>query len=144
MGLLQRLGLGRASPPPNINTLLQMISRRAERLDAHQQAETFVSLGGIEHTLLNRDNRIIFGRRGTGKTHVMSFIADAAKKKGEMALLLDLRKIASNSYIYTDESLTLAERGTACSETFWLRSMMHSWIRSLHPEVVTTSIGSHR
>jgi hypothetical protein len=144
MGLLQRLGLGRASPPPNINTLLQMISRRAERLDAHQQAETFVSLGGIEHTLLNRDNRIIFGRHGTGKTHVMSFIADAAKKKGEMALLLDLRKIASNSYIYTDESLTLAERGTACSETFWLRSMMHSWIRSLHPEVVTTSIGSHR
>src|SRR5712671_8240307 len=94
MRLLQRLGLGRAPPPP-INTLLQMISRRAERLDAHQQAETFVSLGGIEHTLLNHDNRVIFGRRGTGKTHVMSFVADAAKK-GEMALLLDLRTIGSN------------------------------------------------
>jgi hypothetical protein len=112
MGLLQRLGLGRASPPPKINTLLQMISRRAERLDAHQQAETFVSLGGIEHTLLNHDNRVIFGRRGTGKTHVMSFVADAAKKKGEMALLLDLRTIGSNSYIYTDESLSLSERAT--------------------------------
>jgi hypothetical protein len=112
MRLLQRLGLGRASPPPRINTLLQMISRRAERLDAHQQAETFVSLGGIEHTLLNHDNRVIFGRRGTGKTHVMSFVADAAKKKGEMALLLDLRTIGSNSYIYTDESISLPERAT--------------------------------
>jgi hypothetical protein len=115
---LQRLGLGRALPPPHINTLLQMISRRAERLDAHQQAETFVSLGGIEHTLLNHDNRIIFGRRGTGKTHVMSFVADTAKKKGEMALLLDLRTIGSNSYIYADESLQFAERATRLLRDF--------------------------
>ena len=48
-----------------------------------ESAETFVSLGGIERTLLNHDNRIIFGRRGTGKTHVMSFVADTAKKNGE-------------------------------------------------------------
>jgi len=118
MGLLQRLGLRRASPPPNINSLLQMISRRAERLDAHQQAETFVSLGGIEHTLLNFDNRVIFGRRGTGKTHVMSFVADSAKKKGQMALSLDLRTIGSNSYIYADESFSLQERATRLLRDF--------------------------
>jgi hypothetical protein len=118
MGFLQRLGLGRASPPPKINSLLQMISRRAERLDPHQQAETFVSLGGIEHTLLNPDNRVIFGRRGTGKTHVMSFVADSAKKKGQMALSLDLRTIGSNSYIYTDESLSLQERATRLLRDF--------------------------
>jgi Cdc6-like AAA superfamily ATPase len=96
-----------------------MISRRAERLDAHQQAETFVSLGGIEHVLLNHDNRVVFGRRGTGKTHVMSFVADAAKK-GEMALLLDLRTIGSNSYIHTDESLSLSERATHLLREFFI------------------------
>jgi Cdc6-like AAA superfamily ATPase len=128
MRLLQRLGLGRAPPPPRINTLLQMISRRAERLDAHQQAETFVSLGGIEHTLLNRDNRVIFGRRGTGKTHVMSFVADAAKKKGEMALLLDLR--TSLSHFPSERHI--------CSATFYLHCTMHYSIKSQHPGVVTT------
>jgi hypothetical protein len=95
-----------------------MISKRAERLDAHQQAETFVSLGGIERTVLNHDNRVIFGRRGTGKTHVMAFVADSARKRGEIALVLDLRTIGSNSYIYADESLAFSERATRLLRDF--------------------------
>ena len=117
MGNLKLLGLGKTAPP-NINTSLQKISRRAERLDPHQQAETFVSLGGIEHTLLNADNRIIFGRRGTGKTHVMSFVADTAKKKGEMVISLDLRTIGSNSYIYSDDNVSVSERATRLLRDF--------------------------
>src|SRR5262245_26716942 len=103
-------GLRREQPP--INTLLQQISKRAERLDPKQQAETFVSIGGIEATLLNPDHRVIFGRRGTGKTHVMSFVAGRAKQKGEIAIRIDMRTTGSNSYIYGDPKETVATRST--------------------------------
>jgi Cdc6-like AAA superfamily ATPase len=142
MGLLERLGLRRASPP-SINALLQMISKRAERLDAHQQAETFVSLGGIENTLLNNENRIIFGRRGTGKTHVMAFVAGAARKKDEIALLIDLRTIGSGltaTSTRTNPSHCPSEQ-RACFAIFCLPSMIHCWTRLPHRTVVMTPIG---
>lgn len=117
MGLLKMLGITK-SQPPKINTLLQMISKRAERLDPLQQAKTFVSLGGIEQIVLNPENRIIFGRRGTGKSHLFSYVSDTALKKQEFALVLDLRKIGSNSYIYNDDTYPLSERATRLLRDF--------------------------
>ena len=111
------LGLER-QPEAKINDLLQRLTRRAERLDAAQQAQTFVSLGGMEHSLLNAENRVVFGRRGTGKTHIMSFVAETARNRGELAVQLDLRSIASNSYIYIDETMPIAERATRLLRDF--------------------------
>jgi len=48
----------------------------------------------------------------------MAYVADAARKKGEMALLLDLCTIGSNSYIYADESLSFSERATRLLRDF--------------------------
>lgn len=104
--------------PESINALLQQISKRAERLDTKQQAETFVSLGGIENTLLSQDNRVIFGRRGTGKTHVMSFVADRARVNGQIGILIDLRTIGSNSYLYQNQDRSLADRATLLLRDF--------------------------
>lgn len=84
---------------PEINDSLQKITRRAERLSPLMQAETYVSIGGIESTLLSTDNRIIFGRRGTGKTHVIGYVSDKVKNQGDYSLILDMRTIGSNSYI---------------------------------------------
>lgn len=112
MSILNFLGLGEEEPPPSINAVFQQITRRAERLDPQQQAQTFVSLGGIENTLLNADNRVIFGRRGTGKTHVLAHVAEAARKGGNLPIMIDLRTIGSNSYLYADESQPIAYRAT--------------------------------
>ena len=101
-----------------INDLLQKLTRRAERMEPSQQAETFVSLGGMEHSLLNSENRVVFGRRGTGKTHIMSFVAEAARKRGDLAVQIDLRSVGSNSYIYVDASLSVAERATRLLKDF--------------------------
>jgi predicted NACHT family NTPase len=117
MGLLKMLGLAR-EPPPRVTDLLQQVSKRAERLDPHQQAGTFVSIGGVESALLNIDNRVIFGRRGTGKTHLLFYVAEAAKKRGEIAVLMDIRTLGSNSYIYNDESLSIADRATRLLRDF--------------------------
>lgn len=105
-------------PPPRLNDVLQAITRRAERLDPKTQAATYVALGGIENTLLNEDNRIIFGRRGTGKSHVIAFIADTISKRGELPIDIDLRYIGSNSYYYIDEGVPIADRATRLIRDF--------------------------
>lgn len=111
MGLFEKLGFS-VAPPPHVNEQLQAITRRAERLNPEEQAKTFVALGGLEGALLNTDNRIIFGRRGTGKTHILSFVAEAARTKGSIAVHIDIRSIGSNSYLYIDERVSVAERAT--------------------------------
>jgi hypothetical protein len=116
--MFERLFGTKPMEPPRINDLLQQISKRAERLDSSQQAKTFVAVGGMDSTLLNTDHRIIFGRRGTGKTHLLSHIADTARKRGEFAVLIDLRTMGSNSYIYGDENLSIGERATRLLKDF--------------------------
>jgi hypothetical protein len=64
-----------------INSRLQQLTRRAERNDPATLKETFVSVGGIEHALLNRDHKIMFGRRGTGKTYALYFVAETANQR---------------------------------------------------------------
>jgi hypothetical protein len=121
MGLMDLFGLSKPEPksePMPIGELIQMITKRAERLDPRQQAETFVSLGGVEKALLNPDNRIIFGRRGTGKTHLLSFVADAARKRGETAIFLDLRTMGSGSYLYSDPTVSLSEAASRVLRDF--------------------------
>lgn len=106
------------APPARLNDALQAITRRAERLDPKTQAETYVALGGIENTLLNQDNRVIFGRRGTGKSHVIAYISDTVRKKGDLPVVIDLRYIGSNSYFYIDENAPIPERATRLLRDF--------------------------
>lgn len=107
-----------AEPTPRLNDVLQAITRRAERLDPKTQAATYVALGGIENTLLNEDNRVIFGRRGTGKSHVIAYISDTIQKRGDLPINIDLRYIGSNSYYYIDESAPIADRATRLLRDF--------------------------
>ncbi len=54
----------------------------------------------------------MFGRRGTGKTHALYYLADAIRKQGALPIYVDLRTIGSTGGVYNDPRLPLAERGT--------------------------------
>jgi Cdc6-like AAA superfamily ATPase len=95
-----------------INQRIQRITRRAERVDAGTLAETFVAIGGVENILFNPENQIIFGRRGTGKTHALRFLQQRAIERNEAAIFVDLRTIGSNSSIYSDARRPISERIT--------------------------------
>ena len=117
---------------PGINAALPAISRRAERLDTKQQAETFVSLRNVENSLMNRDHRVLFGRRGTGKTHILSYVASRVQSSNGVSILMDLRKLGSNGYIYSDDALTIGERATRILRDF-IEALQNSIV-----DVVTT------
>ncbi len=72
----------------------------------------FVSRDVISEALLRRDSRILYGRRGTGKTHILSFVSDRMRDHGDIVISLDLRTIGSNNSIYSDTSISVASRAT--------------------------------
>lgn len=50
------------------------LSKRAESYDSSHLANSFVEIGNVPTLLRNNDSAVIFGRRGTGKTHLLSYL----------------------------------------------------------------------
>jgi hypothetical protein len=87
-------------------------SRRAESNDRSALVDTFVDVGPLFTLLSSPDHQVIYGRRGTGKTHALAYLADKRQSINEPVVFVDLRTIGSSSGIYSDMSLPLAERAT--------------------------------
>ncbi|HWX48155.1 MAG TPA: hypothetical protein VNZ61_08885 [Roseomonas sp.] len=102
----------RKEPKKSAVDLLQQISKRAEDLTPEEQAKSFVAIRRIDGALKSRDSRVIFGRRGTGKTHILSYMSAAANGRGDFACSIDLRTLGSNNSIYSDLSVPASVRAT--------------------------------
>lgn len=95
-----------------LNNAFLKLSRRAEINDRSYLVATFVDVGPLFTLLSNRDHQILYGRRGTGKTHVLSFLADSVETTGDITIQIDMRTVGSSGGIYSDPSLPLSERAT--------------------------------
>ena len=98
--------------PSPLNEALIGIRRRAERSDPALLVETFVDVGTLFSQLSTTDNQIIYGRRGTGKTHAFTYLAETRRKAGDITIYVDMRTIGSTGGLYSDRDLPVAERGT--------------------------------
>jgi hypothetical protein len=97
---------------PTLNRAFLRLSRRAEQSDPVKLVETFVDVGPLFTMLSSGDHQILYGRRGTGKTHALAYLADQCRKRGDLAVYIDMRTIGSTGGIYGDPNLPIAERGT--------------------------------
>lgn len=95
-----------------INEVMLRLSKRAEQYDQEHLVASFVDAGAMLTLLSNRDNQVIFGRRGTGKTHVLAYLAQSLGKRGDIVVAIDMRAIGSSGGIYGDSSRPLSERAT--------------------------------
>lgn len=96
----------------HLNQALMRISRRAENTDRHTLASTYVTAGSFSAMLHSTDHQILYGRRGTGKTHALLHLNDLIERTGDVPIYLDLRTIGSAGGLYADGGLTPAVRGT--------------------------------
>ncbi len=94
------------------NLAFLRVVRRAERQDDDVLQKTFVDLGPVFSTLLSLDHQIIFGRRGTGKTHLLSVLRQKRRATGEVVVQIDMRTIGSAGGIYSDPSMSVPQRAT--------------------------------
>jgi len=95
-----------------MNNALLRLSKRAEAVDRAKLVETFVDTGALLTLLSTKDHQVIFGRRGTGKTHALLFLADVVSRRKDIALYVDMRGLGSTGGLYADPSLPIAERAT--------------------------------
>lgn len=91
------------------------ISQRAERQrDLNKIINSYVEVG-ILPQLLNNNNQILFGRRGTGKTHILRFYESQIKNKPHNCVAyIDCRFLGSSPH-FSDGKLSVEHR---CSSLF--------------------------
>jgi hypothetical protein len=115
----------------SIHDCLLGIEKRAERADDNKLAATFVDAAPLLACVSTTDHQVIFGRRGTGKTHILKYLHDAARTGGDISLYLDLRAIGSNGSIYNDREKTHAQRATP---------LLLDVLQGLHEALLTVAV----
>jgi len=92
---------------------LQEVEKRAERVSDEHVVATYVDAGALVGALMTRDNGVIYGRRGTGKTHALKYLAETERSKGNFVVYIDMEQdTGSTEGRYADQSLSVAERAT--------------------------------
>jgi hypothetical protein len=76
------------------------IPRRAERRSGEGIRRTFVDVGALATSLGSREHQVIFGRRGTGKTHALENLAQSLRDHEQTVVTVDLRTIGSAGAYY--------------------------------------------
>jgi Cdc6-like AAA superfamily ATPase len=95
-----------------IQAAFMQFDRRAEKLSQDILAKTFVDAEPLFIQLSSKNHQVLYGRRGTGKTHALKFLGDTIAASGDAAIYIDLRTIGSNGSIYSDLQRSLPERAT--------------------------------
>lgn len=96
----------------HLNQALMRIPRRAESADRSTLAATYVAAGSFSAMINSADHQILFGRRGTGKTHALLHLHELVEGTGDIPIYLDLRTIGSTGGLYANTALSPAQRGT--------------------------------
>lgn len=107
-------------------------TRRAERVEEEKLVATFVDAEPLLASLSTQDNQVIYGRRGTGKTHVIKYLSEKKTSDGDVTLFIDLRSIGSNGSIYSDYSRTIPQRATP---------LLLDVLQEMHNELLSVAIG---
>ncbi|QOX78331.1 hypothetical protein FY034_05085 [Trichlorobacter lovleyi] len=95
-----------------INKLFISFSKRAEKVDHQTLVDSFVDVGPLFTVLSTTDNQVLYGRRGTGKTHALVYLAEKKKEAGDIPVYIDLRQVGSTGGIYSDPIIPFSERAT--------------------------------
>jgi hypothetical protein len=92
-----------------INRALNLIPKRAESRQAERLRDTFVD-SGVAAALEAIDDQVLYGRRGTGKTHALRYLETTVGARGDIAVYVDLRTIGSPDGLFAGQTMPPTER----------------------------------
>lgn len=95
-----------------INKAIFEIAKRSEKKNREYLVSSFANVGPLILMLETLDNQVLYGRRGTGKTHIFTYILDDIEKQNNVGIYIDMRNIGSNGGIYADIRIPIAERAS--------------------------------
>lgn len=126
-----------------LNAALMSIPSRSEKNEHSVLINTFVQAGTLFKRLSSVDNQIVYGRRGTGKTHTLQFLASEKSPPDNLSTYTDLNALGSAASVYNDSSLSLASRATTLLRDLLIA--VHEEIRlavSRNPEALSLHLVS--
>ena len=88
-------------PDIDLYTALIRAAKRAETSPEAVLREAFVPVGSLLAHLESAEHQVLFGRRGTGKTHLLRHLEEQKTVEGRVAVYIDLRRIGSPEDIYS-------------------------------------------
>ncbi|WP_206794802.1 hypothetical protein [Amycolatopsis sp. MtRt-6] len=118
----------------HLNQALMRIPRRAESADRSTLAATYVAAGSFSAMINSADHQILFGRRGTGKTHALLHLQELLERTGDLAIYLDLRTIGSTGGLYANPAVSPAQRGT---------QLLVDTLESVHDRLFAHAVDGH-
>jgi hypothetical protein len=92
-----------------INRAFNQVPKRAEARQAEQLRNTFVD-SGVAAALEAIDHQVLYGRRGTGKTHAFRYLETVVRDGGDISFYADLRTIGSPEGLFTGDQVPTTER----------------------------------
>ena len=92
-----------------INRALNSVPKRAEARQAEQLRDTFVD-SGVAAALEAIDHQVLYGRRGTGKTHAFRYLETIVRERGDIGFYADLRTVGSPEGLFAGDEVPPAER----------------------------------
>lgn len=93
----------------SINRALNLIPKRAEQRQVDQLQETFVD-SGVAAAVQAIDHQVLYGRRGTGKTHALRYLESELTARGDIAIYVDLRIVGSPEGLFMGDQVPDTER----------------------------------
>lgn len=95
-----------------LSEILATMPRRAEKKPDNYLVDSFVHIGAVFPLFSCLENQIIYGRRGTGKTHLLKYLKSEVNKSGVPCLEIDMRTMGSTGGMYADGSISITERAS--------------------------------
>jgi hypothetical protein len=92
-----------------INRALNLVPKRAESRQAEELRDTFVD-SGISVALEAVDHQVLYGRRGTGKTHALRYVESEIRARGDIVFYADLRTVGSPEGLLAEDAVSPTER----------------------------------
>ncbi|PCD85367.1 ORC-CDC6 family AAA ATPase [Vibrio mediterranei] len=96
----------------SLSEILVTMPRRAERKPDDYLVKSFVHVGSVFSLFSCAEHQIIYGRRGTGKTHLLKYLKNDIQTQGILTVSLDMRTMGSTGGMYSDANLSLSERAS--------------------------------
>ena len=86
------------------------VTLRADKGEDDALINSFVEVGSVIPLLKSKNDYVLYGRRGSGKTHVLKYLQHKLTEEGDICLYIDLRTIGSSASLYADSSIPFSQR----------------------------------
>jgi hypothetical protein len=113
LGLIGLTPLGTVRLPMlQDHEIVKAVSRIRQRAERQEEADKLVAVyvdSGILPQLANENHQILYGRRGTGKTHLLRVLANKMEHDAIPVVYIDCRTLGSSSE-FSDSSYPVSRR----------------------------------